>query len=85
MRITFTKKALKQYARLPLPIKKKADKQFTFVVKNFEHPSLQVKKMKGSSFYEARVDYHYRFTFNIEGSEIFILTIGMHDEGLGQK
>lgn len=41
--------------------------------------------MKGSSFYEARVDYHYRFRFVIQAEEIVIVTVGMHDEGLGKK
>ncbi|MGI8419723.1 MAG: hypothetical protein ACR2LN_03700 [Candidatus Levyibacteriota bacterium] len=35
--------------------------------------------------FEARIDYHYRFTFSISAEEIIILSIGPHDEGLGKK
>lgn len=35
--------------------------------------------------FEGRVDRKYRFTFQVEGEEIYILTIGPHDEGLGKK
>ncbi len=49
------------------------------------NPQLYSKKMAGIPRLEARIDYHYRFTFTIEGNYIWILSIGPHDEGLGKK
>lgn len=85
MTINFSKKAEKGYKKLSLVIKKKADKQFKFLRTNPHHPSLNVKKMQGEDYFEARIDYHYRFRFFIEKNTIFIITVGPHDEGLGKK
>lgn len=41
--------------------------------------------MSGSSNFEARIDIHYRFAFQMEADIIYILVIGPHDEGLGKK
>ena len=52
---------------------------------NYRHPSLRARKKGGENRYEARIDFHYRFTFIITGEDVFILSMGMHDEGLGKK
>lgn len=85
MSIKFTKNAEKDYRKLPFPIQKKADKQFVFLMTDCRHPSLRTKRMGTEGKFEARVDLHYRFTFSIDGGNMYILTIGMHDEGLGKK
>ena len=85
MSIKFTKQAEKNYQKLPLAIQKKADKQFSFLASDYRHPSLRTRKMGIEDKFEARIDYHYRFIFLIEGEDVFILTVGMHDEGLGKK
>lgn len=85
MKIVLDKKARKQSKKLPPHIQKKARKAFKFLIKDFHHPSLYTKKKSGENVFEARVDIHYRFSFAIEGDTIFILTIGMHDTGLGVK
>lgn len=41
--------------------------------------------MGGTPYYEGRIDYHYRFIFNIEKDTVNILIVGPHDEGLGKK
>ena len=41
--------------------------------------------MRGEDKFEARIDYHYRFTYKIESEDIWILSVGPHDEGLGKK
>lgn len=41
--------------------------------------------MGGENCFEGRIDLHYRFTFVIDGENIYILTVGPHDEGLGKK
>lgn len=85
MIILFTKKAEHNYKKLPLKIKLKVDKQFLYLLENSRHPSLRTRKMGGGKVFEARIDVHYRFTFQIEKNIIYVLTIGPHDEGLGKK
>jgi len=41
--------------------------------------------MAGESHFEGRVDKKYRFTFIVDKEDIYILTVGMHDEGLGKN
>ena len=85
MKITIAPEAAGQLSKLPKPIQKKANKQFTFLLTNYRHPSLRARKMGDSKTYEARIDIHYRFTFQIEEENIYILIIGPHDTGLGKK
>lgn len=75
----------KQYKKLPRITQKKFLKQLEHLLDDRFHPSLRSKKMSGSQKYEARVDYHYRFTFSIIADEVWLLTVGPHDEGLGKK
>ena len=77
--------AKKQLQKLPRGIQKKFTKQLRFLLQDPKYPSLQAKKKSGSEDFEARIDYHYRFTYVILGSEINIITIGPHDDGLGKK
>jgi len=85
MILTFSAKADKGYQKLPPKIQKKADKQLSYLINNYRYPSLRTKKMQGEDYFEARIDYHYRFTFHVKKNTILILSIGMHDEGLGKK
>lgn len=81
----FSKVFKKQYKRLPNNLQKKFLKQLKYLLENPNHPSLRSKKMQGREVYEGRVDYHYRFTFQIDKEEIWLLNIGAHDAGLGKK
>lgn len=85
MKIEFSKRAEKGYKKLPRKLQLKADRQLAYLINNYRHPSLRARKMGGSNIFEARIDMHYRFTFQIEEEEIHILTLGPHDEGLGKK
>jgi len=85
MEIEFSKQARKSYQNLPLRLKKKTDKQFQFLLDNPKHPSLRTKRMAGLPYFEGRIDFHYCFTFKIEGKTIRIMIIGPHDTGLGKK
>jgi mRNA-degrading endonuclease RelE of RelBE toxin-antitoxin system len=85
MTINFTRKAEKQFSKLPKYLKKKAKKQFHFLLDDYYHPSLRTKRMMGQNKFEARIDRRYRFTFQIIDSDLFVLSIGPHDEGLGKK
>ena len=85
MTIEFTKPAAKQYKKLPRVIQIKLDKQLILLVDNPNHPSLQSRKMAGKERFEARIDYHYRFTYVVDGDIIYIRSVGIHDTGLGKK
>lgn len=41
--------------------------------------------MAGSDLYEARLDYHNRFVYEVTDDEIWFYSIGPHDVGLGKK
>lgn len=84
MSIKLTKSAEEGYKKLPLKIQKKTDKQFALLLSNYRHPSLRTRKMGGEIF-EARIDIHYRFTFQVEKENIHVLVVGPHDVGLGKK
>lgn len=85
MNIEFTKPAIKQAKNLSENLRIKATKQFKLFRQDIHHPSLHVKKMSGSNYYEGRIDYKYRFVFRFIGDTAYILSIGPHDEGLGKK
>ena len=85
MKILFTQKAEKAFDKLPKEIKKKAIKQFNYLDINVHHPSLRVKKLVNLSYFEARIDYQYRFVFEISENVLHIISLGPHDSGLGKK
>lgn len=86
MQVFLSKPAEKIYRKLPINIKKKADKQLIMLLSNPQHPSLRVKKLQGGKdYFEARIDYHYRLVFSKENSDIYIHSLGSHDAGLGKK
>lgn len=85
MNIDFTDKAKKDLERLPSHIKRKAQKKFHLLLTDYRHPSLRTRKKTASEQYEGRIDIHYRFSFILDGDSIIILTVGMHDAGLGKK
>lgn len=85
MNLVISPQARKQLSRLPKNIQSKVRRQFSLLIVNYKHPSLRSKKMSGRDVFEARVNIHYRFTFQVEKEEICILTVGSHDEGLGKK
>lgn len=85
MTIQFSVGFKRQYKKLSKIHQKKFDKQLSYLMKNPQHPSLRSRKMGGSEKFEARLDSHFRFTYLIEANEIWLLSIGPHDEGLGKK
>lgn len=85
MTYSLSKNADKQIKKLPKGIQQKFIKQLNFLLKNPQHPSLRARKKSGADIYEARIDYHYRFTYLFESNEVMVITIGLHDEGLGKK
>ena len=83
MRVLAYERFHKSYRHLPQSIQRKVDKQLNLLVANFRHPSLQVKRIKGASgVWEARVDLHYRMTFETAGDAVFLRVVGNHDDVL---
>lgn len=81
MKFVFTGNFSELYKELPLTIRRKFNKQIKLLATNIHHPSLHTKKIQGHpNVWEARIDYHYRFTFNWEMDVIILRTIGSHDE-----
>ena len=57
MKITLTKTAIRQYQRLPILIQKKTRKQFSYLLKDFRHPSLNLKKYQGyENLWQGRIN-----------------------------
>lgn len=73
------------YLKLSPTIQKKVEKTIVLLASDLKYPSLRVKKMQGIDAYEARVDIHYRLTFDIADDTLELYTVGMHDKGLGKK
>ena len=70
----------RDYKKLPLRIKDKVDKQLEFLINNPKHPSLNLHPMRGTRIiWEGYVNYHYRFTFEIDDDIIVLRKIGSHD------
>jgi len=71
--------------KLPKSVQEKARKAFLQLSRDPHHPSLNSKKMIGTYPFEARIDYHYRFTYEVSADTICVRALGQHDDGLGKK
>jgi mRNA interferase RelE/StbE len=79
MKVAFSNRFLRQYAALPEAVKAKFEKQLGFLLSNLRHNSLRAKKYdEAQDIWQARVDDHYRFYFQIEGDTYRILSIIPH-------
>ncbi len=82
MRLRFTERADKDYAGLPVSIRKAFAKQLGFLLANLRHPSLQAKKYsEANDIWQGRVTRGWRFYFKIEGDEYIIISIIPHRKG----
>lgn len=79
MKLRFTERADKDYAGLPVNIRKAFAKQLRFLLANLRHSSLQAKKYSAAGdIWQGRVTRGWRFYFKIEGDEYIILSIISH-------
>lgn len=85
MKILISHPAIKQAKKLDKKTQDKFKKQILQLINDPKHPSLHMKKMAGINCCEARIDRKYRFAFDIINDQIIILSVGMHDTGLGKK
>lgn len=82
--IKFNEQFENDFHKLPKEIKKKAAKALKLLAQNYRHPSLQCKPVQGApGVYEARLDIHYRITFErIPGDFLRLRRVGNHDDVL---
>jgi hypothetical protein len=79
VKLRFTEKADRDYAGLPVAIRKALAKQLRFLLINRGHPSLKTKKYSESlEVWQGRVTREWRFYFKIERDEYIILSIIPH-------
>lgn len=79
MTIRLLKPFVKDYGRLPQDKQQKVDKQLRLLSQDFQHPSLNTRKMAGTDVWEARIDYHFRVTFKIERNVLVMRRVGTHE------
>jgi mRNA-degrading endonuclease RelE of RelBE toxin-antitoxin system len=83
MKIKAYKTFKKAYLKLPATVQDKVDKQLEILARDFRHPSLHTKKIKGTDgIWEVRVDDFYRLTFDVEGDAIYLRVVGNNDDVL---
>ena len=79
MKIEFSEHALGDYENLLKTLQRTADKQFDFLLRNFQHPSLHAKKYdEAKNIWQGRITKNYRFYFKIIGDIYFIVRIIKH-------
>jgi mRNA interferase RelE/StbE len=75
----------KFYKKLPDDIKAMFLEKMELMEKNFDHPSLRIKKIHQlPHIYEGSVNMHYRFTFQLIPGGILLRNVGKHDKTLAQ-
>ena len=79
MKIRRTNSFLKDYKSLPENIQSRVDKQLILFLKDSRHPSLRLKKLKGTNVFEARVTKGYRLTFGYREGVLELRRVGTHD------
>jgi len=79
MKIKLTAGAQKQFIHLPDDVRKKARKQFGYLLEDIHHPSLHTKKYQGElNLWQGRIDKGWRFYFHIIEPEYIIISIINH-------
>jgi len=79
VKIRRTESFLTDYRRLPAEVKARVDKQLAYLIENPGHPSLKVKKLRGSDKFEVRVSRGYCLTFRYKDEILELRRVGTHD------
>jgi mRNA-degrading endonuclease RelE of RelBE toxin-antitoxin system len=84
LKLTLTERFRKSVLELDPETRDRLKKQIGLLAADPRHPSLRVKKIKGTgSIFEVRVDRDIRFTFEFGGRhEIALRVVGPHDPTL---
>jgi mRNA interferase RelE/StbE len=79
VKIRRTESFLKDYRKLSPEIRQRVDKQLTLLLGNPRHPSLRLKKIKGTDKLEMRVTKGYRITMRLDRDVLELRRVGTHD------
>jgi mRNA interferase RelE/StbE len=84
LRLLRTERFRKSVLELDKRTRKKLKRKLELLVSYPRHPSLMVKKIKGTrSIFEARVNDFYRMTFQYgEEGEIILRVVGLHNAAI---
>ncbi len=83
MQFARTERFKRAYQHLTAQEQERLKKALTLMAENLRHPSLQVKKIKGTArVWEARVSLSCRMTFEFDGETIILRNVGEHDATL---
>ncbi|MDA8334272.1 MAG: DNA helicase [Peptococcaceae bacterium] len=77
--IILTEPFEKDFWKLSKTEQKQSRKTLGFLAGNPKHPSLQIHRIKGTSFWEAYVNMDVRIIFEQDGNTIMLHAIGHHD------
>ena len=78
-----TERFKRAYKSLTKGLKQQAKEALKRMASDLRHPSLQVKKIKGTrDIWEARVSLDCRLTFNMVKDKVVLRNVGRHDETL---
>lgn len=82
MKIIYSSKFAKEYKRLPLKVKKAAEKKEKVFRKDPFEPSLKTHKLTGKlkEYYSFSIDYQYRIIFEFVNKDIiWFHSVGTHE------
>ena len=81
MRHIFIDRFVRQLKKMPRVVEEKFYKQLTYLLTDIRHPSLRAKKFdETQGIWQARVDDHFRFYFQIDGDTYVIVNILPHTD-----
>jgi mRNA-degrading endonuclease YafQ of YafQ-DinJ toxin-antitoxin module len=71
----------RDFQAIPTHIQKKFQRQLkTVITLGIRYPGLSVRKMSGQTeIWEARIDEHYRFTFQMVDEVMILRRVGTHE------
>ncbi len=80
MEIRLTEKAQQQFLALPKVLRRKTEKQFGYLLRDYRHPSLKSKKYHEATgeLWQARIDAQWRFYFFIQHPAYIVVAIIAH-------
>lgn len=79
MIIRRTNAFLRDYRGLPTEARDRVDKQLHLLFEDFRHPSLRLKKLRGTDIFEIRITKGYRLTLRFDKEIVELRRVGTHD------
>ena len=70
---------LRDYRALPADIRQRVEKQLRLLLEDYRHPSLRLKKLKGTDKFEIRISKGYRLTLRLDKEHMELRRVGTHD------